>query len=305
MVAPLASLLTRWGRRALITVTLARVLLQRPRAPLKPDDMVIHHADYPLSARLVPLDGAFNFRDVGGYRTSDGRAVGMGLLFRSGALNRLSDADWGQLAQLGVRAVYDLRSDEEIARHPDRLPSHIAYHHLPLQQTDNPLNDRLRLLRHVNRLDSLFQEAYNRSMIDANAPLFGDLLRRWAEPNALPSVVHCTAGKDRTGVAVALLLAALGVSDDLIIADYSLSNLFFPHIALYTQASVQAPLFKRLLPRLGYLLLADPQLMRGALAHIRGRYGSVAGYLQTAAGVDAATVERLRAIFLRESSTSI
>lgn len=284
---------------------LARVLLRRPKGPLKPQDMVVPSADYSLTERLVPLRGTFNFRDIGGYHTVDGQQVRRGLLFRSGLLSRLMDDDWARLGDLEVRAVYDLRSADEVALNPDRLPQDIAYYHLPLQQVNNPLNDRLRLLRYADRLDSLFQEAYNHNMIDGNAQIFGDLLRRWSQPDALPAVVHCTAGKDRTGVAVALLLAALGVPDDLIVFDYSLSNHFFPHIALHTQASVQSPLFKRLLPRLGYLLLADPRLMRGALNHIRARYGTVAAYLNEAAGVDAACIARLRAIFLQDAAPPV
>ncbi|MGQ9889880.1 MAG: tyrosine-protein phosphatase [Aggregatilineales bacterium] len=287
-------------------------IARRRRLPLGPDPSTLilplppDAADAPpraggaVTGRFVPLAGAPNFRDLGGYAAANGRRVRWGQVYRAGALADLTDADLELLSALGVRLVCDLRSAEEVEESPDRLPAHNppAYWHLPATPVDSKETQRQRLravLLDRSRLRTLLLEFYTTTMIDDNASLYRAVFERLADPDNLPAVIHCTAGKDRAGMVSAMLLLALGVPEETVIADYTQSNRFYDHFARITQRSV------RPLRALGVsvsdiypLLIAHPDTLRAALAYLRERYGSVEAYLREKAGVDDATLARLR-----------
>jgi len=265
-----------------------------------PDSLVIRLPD-DAPDRILHLEGAVNFRDVGGYQTAAGRRVRRGLVFRSGALARLTDADLIALDAIGFKLVCDLRGDDEIAQEPDRLPQNPApeYWHLPLTVQDDRRKRLGALVFNPAAVAPMLPEMYNHTMIDGNAKLYGGLLRRLADPTNLPTLIHCTAGKDRTGVAVALLLLALGVPDEVIVADYSLSNLYFESFFEYGKRIAHSLRWLGVrADDLKPLFLADPATLRTAIAHIRARYGSVEAYLRDAAGLDDDTLAALRANLL-------
>ena len=248
-----------------------------------------------VAERIVPLQGSVNFRDLGGYATRDGRHVAWGRVYRSGSLADLTDADLDYLLHLGIRTSCDLRLAAEVAEKPDRLPPGLTYWHLPVGGTINPVRRTITLFRKRNRLREVLQEAYTHVMVDQNGDVFGDLFHRLADPANLPLIIHCTAGKDRTGVAVAVLLSALGVDDETIAADYTLSN-------AYTNvfAGQLADDMRRLFS-LGFnesqlrpFLQAEPQTILGMLAHIRGRYGSIRDFLSRMGGVTPETLQRVQ-----------
>jgi len=247
--------------------------------------------------RTLPLSGGVNFRDVGGYRTTDGRAVRWGQVYRAGSLAELTDADVAALAMLGLRLVCDLRSADELGRQADRLPPGATYTHRPILGEVGRLRRVVTLYRKRHRLQELLEQIY-RLMLDQNGPVIGDVLRLAADPANRPLVIHCTAGKDRTGLAVALLLLALGVPEETVVADYTLSNHAFEVLAgrmrpemarLYSFGFNEA--------QLQPLLLAEARTLRGALAYIRRHYGSLDWYFQRA-GLDADTLDALRADLL-------
>lgn len=260
-------------------------------------------AERVVAERFVPLERGVNFRDAGGYPTRDGRYVRWGQVYRSGLLSQLSARDVETLSRLGVRLVCDLRSAPEAAAHPDRLPLNPGptYRHLPMVTATSRWRQIWQLFRKRNRLDRLLLLGYTRVAIDENAALIGQVLRRMAAAEERPLLIHCTAGKDRTGVVVALLLALLGVEDNIIIADYTLSNLHFDGYAPTLAKDV------RRLTRLGFsraqiqpILVADARVMADTLAYVRDKYGSVEAYARDAAGLDATTLARLRAELLSE-----
>ncbi len=254
-------------------------------------------SEWLLAERLLPLDGTDNLRDVGGYATRDGRFVRWGLLYRSDHLGNLTPRDHAYLEELGVRLVVDLRSAAEAARHPDRLPPLIEYWHLPI--FDQEPMSRVRVLVQRHRVVELWSRVYTDHIIDRGAPAYGMLLRRLSGPGSLPAVIHCTAGKDRTGVAIALILLLLGVPDDVVIGDYSLSNRSAARWIEEARGQIdprRAPGLRveQLYPLLG----APPIILENALAHLRQQYGSVEGYLTGPAGLTPAELERLRAALL-------
>jgi protein-tyrosine phosphatase len=250
-----------------------------------------------VAERTLPLVGGVNFRDLGGYRTADGRAVRWGRVYRAGSLAELTGDDVAYLARLGLRLACDLRSVEETVAHPDRLPPGVVAIHRPIAAEVGRLRRVLALFRKRHRVQELLQDAYT-IMLDQNGPIFAGIIRAAADPANLPLVIHCTAGKDRTGLAAALLLAALGVPDETIIADYTLSNRDFDVLV-----GRMRPEMERLYA-LGFgeaqlrpFLLAEARTMAGALVHLQRRYGSVEEYLQRS-GLTAETLEQLRQTML-------
>ena len=232
--------------------------------------------------RTLLLPGGVNFRDVGGYRTADGRAVRWGQLYRAGSLADLTDEDVATLGALRLRLACDLRSTDELARHADRLPPGAAHAHRPIVGEVSRLRRVVTLYRKRHRVQELLEEVY-RVMLDQNGPVFAGVLRLAADPANRPLVIHCTAGKDRTGLAVALLLLTLGVPEETVVADDTLSNHAFDVLAgrmrpemarLYALGFGEA--------QLQPFLLAEARTLRGALATLRQRYGSVDWYFQRA-----------------------
>jgi protein-tyrosine phosphatase len=272
----------------------------QPRPPyIDPQSLIIEPPDRRDGAQALSLEGAVNFRDLGGYRTADGRHVQYGRVFRSGALAGLTDTDLNMLRDMGLRQVFDLRTAEEMAAAADRVPEGAEYVPMTVQTATNAAQRIFALVRYYNQLDKMLLDSYIRVMLEGNAGLFGELFRRLAADEGTPAVFHCTAGKDRTGVTAALLLAALGVPEATIIADYSLTNRCYADIHELVKAQA-APLL-----RLGLtiddmhpLMLANPEAMRTVLAYLRQRYGSVDAYLRERAGVDEATLARLRDLLL-------
>lgn len=251
---------------------------------------------YTLVERVLPFDNLPNFRDIGGYPTRDGHHTRWNRVYRSAALLDLSPEDRARLSALNLNFICDLRSADELERHPDTLPdNHPLYQHLPMREVQENRDALRALLFNRQRLPELLIEAYQQVMIDRNAATFGALLKRLADPANHPALIHCMVGKDRTGVATALLLAALKVPDEIIIADYTLSNRVYPFIVTTTAPLVKPLSVLGIRPDdLQPLLLAPPEAMRATLAYIRQHYTSVENYLFTRAGLTPEELTRLR-----------
>ena len=174
-------------------------------------------------ARHLNLEGASNFRDLGGYRTSDGRMVRWRQIFRSNHLGHLTAADTDIVRAVGLRSAFDLRGREERTAAACGLEE-ITVHPLPIEPT---VVAALRARLAAGSLSSndareIMRESY-RSYVRHNTHSFRALFAHLLQDHA-PLVIHCTAGKDRTGFACALVLHALGVPDDVIAEDYLLTN---------------------------------------------------------------------------------
>lgn len=271
----------------------------------------LHHGDAPVAVaaeRLVPLEGTLNFRDLGGYRTADGRQVRWGRVFRSDALGRLTDADLTYLERLGVRLVCDFRDDHETQKAPSRLPAHpdLRMERFPIGaggDTNEVAGDRkdgLTDLVLAGRLGEVSPETlgdFYVGMLESRSEPLVAVLERVADPANHPVVFHCTAGKDRTGVLAAVLLSVLGVDDERILDDYELTDRYrTPHrLAEVAPRLAEAGVE---LDKVRALFSAQRPVLARTLATLDERYGSVRGFLTGPAGVDPATIERLREILL-------
>lgn len=172
------------------------------------------------ASRIVELEGAFNFRDLGGYATKDGRTVRWRRLFRADGLHRLSAADLDKLAELGLATVIDLRTEQEVSERGriEWPTADLAYHHLPMMDV---LPDRDEFAQWSEA--SFVAERYAAMLSDAR-PALGEVFALLTNPASYPAVFHCAAGKDRTGILSALVLGLLGVPNEAIVADYALSR---------------------------------------------------------------------------------
>ena len=188
----------------------------------------------PSFERRLALDGNYNFRDAGGYRVSDGRFMRRGAIFRSDHLAALTDDDVAMVASLGLRRVHDFRLAAERDRQPSRLPTGPDAAEIVLLGTadfsslDESVIDVIRdMLAGTRPLpEPDFWEGNYLDMVQTSQRMLVGYLRSVAQPGALPSLHHCTGGKDRTGVSTALLHRILGVSDDDITDDFLLTNLY-------------------------------------------------------------------------------
>jgi protein-tyrosine phosphatase len=254
-----------------------------------------------VAQRLVPLEGTLNFRDLGGYVGADGRRVRWGRVFRSDHLGSLTAADVEALGRLGVRTVVDFRGAHEYDGAPQGAPGE-AVRRLERPITDGPAEGVTFYERVMDRTITRFEVAdltdfYLRTL-ERSAATFGEVLGLAADPAHHSLVFHCAAGKDRTGLTAALLLAALGVGEDDILDDYLLTNRY--------RSGRRMEVLRPQLAAEGIdiddfraLFVAPREAMAGALAGVVKRYGSVEDYLSTAAGLDRATLDALRRHLLR------
>jgi protein-tyrosine phosphatase len=255
------------------------------------------------TARVVPLAGGRKFRDLGGYETLDGRRLRWGRVYRSGVLTYLTDRDAATIQRLGIRVVCDLRTRRERDREPTRWPIDDSTH---LNWDYDPRHTSLR--GYLTTTEPLSPDVVRNSMLN----LYRNLPRLFAVPYAdlfrqlgaggTPLVFHCSAGKDRTGLAAALILHSLGVPRETILADYELTNsvvdleteLFqhprssigigedYSHLTR-TDAATRAP-----------LLHALPEYLDAALAQVEQDHGSLDAYLHSQLGVTAEVRQRLQ-----------
>ena len=249
----------------------------------------------PAHVRVLPLQGGRNFRELGGYRTVDGRTVKWGLLYRSGQMHDLTPADYAYLQKLGIRTVCDFRDTRERTVEPSQWPA---------GRTPRILSDDYALDMSGLRLPgdpSTWTKSQVVAAMTATYPRLldqfrGQYARMFAELLAghAPLAFHCTAGKDRTGVAAALLLSALGVPRTTIIEDYLLSN---RHMA--PMPAQPTGFWAKLSPEAARAFAGVDRRYIDAVFAVTDRHpGGTMGYLKDEMGLDAARIAKLRALYL-------
>jgi protein-tyrosine phosphatase len=246
-----------------------------------------------MAKRDYAFDGVVNFRDFGGHQTKDGRRVVMGRLFRSAHYNGVSPEDAAALDALGVKFLVDLRQQHERTQHPNRwAPARTVFHYPP--EAPAPLGvsaPRPEQTAEVGR--AAMRAAYQRYPYEARfLALFRDLFHGLADEGG-PVIVHCTAGKDRTGIACALVLDALGVDQETIFADYLLTNanMDVAERARLVRARLGADVSdEAIAPLLG----VEANYLQAGLDVIIEKSGSLGNYVETALGVSPQQMARLR-----------
>jgi protein-tyrosine phosphatase len=247
-----------------------------------------YHSRMADSARHVAFDACFNFRDLGGYATNDGaRRIRWTTVYRSGSLHRLTATDLDAAHALGVHTVIDLRSSGERERHGRAaLLGEVAVHHVPIFEEDALPFERL----HPDSPEPAVRDDYF-VMAVAGSGAIVESLRIIAEDQH-PVVFHCAAGKDRTGILAAILLASLGVPDEVIATDYQLSDPAMERFVAW--ATTNSPVEAADMATLPDWLTKSPEtLILTFLQQVRARYGSIEDYL-TDVGLEEEVVPVLR-----------
>jgi len=258
-----------------------------------------------IHSQYLRFSGVRNFRDLGGYVTGDGRMVRTGLLYRSGNLHRLTDKDLKRLTRLSLRKIIDFRSEFEKTSEPDRLPSDFGIDLVEIPILDRGTDEARSLEQQIKegKVDNIHPEQF---LMEANVqlatrftPQYRQFVHQILEANGGPTLFHCTAGKDRTGFAAAILLRILGVSQEAVMSDYLLSNQYY---------------FKSLRPFLWWIALTQGQktarVIRGflevrpvylsnAFESIDWHYGSFDSYLRRGLELTQDKVEKLRRLYLQ------
>jgi protein tyrosine/serine phosphatase len=235
------------------------------------------------ATRALAWDACLNVRDLGGIVTADGRRVRHGALIRSDQLCRLSDRGRTAFLEHGIRTVIDLRTPTEAAKDPDPIwHEHGVDHVLVPQQSEQLWREFDPIAKTRAERDAL---AIDRCA-DQNAAMARTVAR--AAPGGV--LIHCLAGKDRTGIAVALLLSLVGVSESDIAADYALSEAALAAERVAALAAAPDPEARARIER-GYDSRAETML--ATLAHLRSRHGGAEAYLARA-GLSASDVQRIR-----------
>ncbi|WP_165954152.1 tyrosine-protein phosphatase [Seongchinamella unica] len=266
-------------------------------AELPPEQRAAH--------RLLNFEGVDNFRDLGGYEAAGGRKVKWGTLYRSANFAETSRSDQQVLDRLNLYALVDFRSAAEKAEEPNQLPEKPAYRLVEIPTMDggnNSVHEEI-IARfedgNFSEFDpDVFMIAANRAFATTFTPQFREFIGVIREARGRPVVWHCSAGKDRTGFAAAILLRILGVPDDVIMADYLLSR----DSALAARQKELTLL--RLMEgdeaadKLAILLGVEAPWLEAAFETIDQQYGNFDTYVREALGLDDTAIGQLRAQLL-------
>ena len=185
------------------------------------------------SERRIPVNSIVNFRDLGGIPTEDGKITQWGKLYRSGKLTDLSKKDMDYFASLGIKTVVDFRNNKEVKKDPNKYPkgADVNYVRVVIGDEEGNVQEALKKQVMKNRSNKKFDsrafvENVNRTFIDSFAHQYIPLMDLLMDESNYPLLFHCTAGKDRTGLAAAIILGAVGVDKDFIMDDFMMSNYY-------------------------------------------------------------------------------
>lgn len=241
------------------------------------------------NARLVRMEGAVNFRDIGGYKTTDGKQVRWTKIYRSADVSRLTDNDLAILEQKQIHTVIDFRGVKEAQKAPDHLLPNTDYTLCPAGSDSLP--DMQKIAEQITSGQFLTGFYTNTQYLGARyKPFFQKLL---ALPDNQSMMYHCTGGRDRTGIATALLLYALGVPEETIEADFTASNIYLKPMnermfgGLSQNGKIDVEKVKKALE-------LKPELIQSLFAAIRKQYGSMDQFFSKELGIGPEEIKQLR-----------
>jgi protein-tyrosine phosphatase len=254
--------------------------------------------------RKLPFTGAHNFRDLGGYKTEDGRRIKWGKIYRSDNLHSLTDEDVKYLSRLNIKSVVDFRSDEERESEPDRLTPDMTQVLLPIKFQPKELDDESlkNLMKNLTfgTLDSSnLLTDFNIVIVKDFADEYKKFFRHVIENNAEPIVFHCTAGKDRAGFASAMILTVLGVPREKVIEDYLLTNTYVKDHVDSEMLEIELKTFFRAdTDNLRKINLVAERYIQAAFDTIDSEWGGMDNYISTALSLTEEDILKLQNFYL-------
>jgi len=260
------------------------------------------HVDRKLVAdRMVTLAGGQNFREVGGYPTTDGKQLRRGRLWRSAKLDELTKADADIIAELGIRTIADLRRTNERSSSPTPeallTQTRVLAWDVQVAQQEEIMAGLFETDRSNDEYVATMLELY-RQIPEQHVTHLSDLYTAIADGET-PVLIHCAAGKDRTGIAVGFLLDAIGIERVYTLSDYAETEHLLDWDRLAHSAVAGAGVAKRWLDRLApdampLLQRSDPRYLASAFGEMETRYGSTVGFMRERLGLSDAVIARLR-----------
>ena len=312
---------SKQGKRLLFSMTERQMIIKNPDLNHRLFFLVCpkEGKNYVISTRLVNLDGTDNFRDCGGYETIEGRRVKWGLLYRSDQLSNISERDVAFLKNMGLKTIVDYRSKSEASAAPNKeifgantysLDPNAKTAQLAAGSINDDVNKSILDLLKEHKFhpekygdpdENMYKQYKKFIYSDSSKKAYRELIKLILDEHNLPLVQHCRGGKDRTGIGVAIILLALGVREECVIYDYTLTNQY-----RVTKNKKQMNLYKkytkdeRTLTLLSTLQQSKAIYMETAINEMKKTYGSIDSYLKDALGIDQDVKEKLKEIFLYE-----
>lgn len=250
-------------------------------------EFVTTDGEFIFAEKLLPMEGGYNFRDLGGIRTKNGRHVKWGKLFRADDMSNLTDGDLNYLASIPITSVIDFRALSETRRAPDKLP-HTARFTYPITITPGNLSTEGIQANMLKQNIDIHMKQMNRLLVSDPACIraFRILFAIIQNNLSAPLVFHCSAGKDRTGMATALILFALGVDEETVIQDYLMSK-------QYLEDKYAAFIAKY--PKTESLFTVKRMFIHAAINQIKREHGSIQDFLVKVLKVD---VQKMKWLYL-------
>lgn len=312
---------SKQGKRFLFTMTEEQMIIKNPNLNNRLFFLVCpkEGKNYVISTRLVNLDGTDNFRDCGGYETIEGRRVKWGLLYRSDQLSNISERDVAFLKNMGLKTIVDYRSKSEASAAPNKeifgvntysLDPNAKIAQLAAGSIDDDVNKSILDLLKEHKFhpekygdpeENMYKQYKKFIYSDSSKKAYREFIKLILNEHNLPLVQHCRGGKDRTGIGVAIILLALGVREECVIYDYTLTTQY-----RVTKNKKQMNLYKKYtkdektLTLLSTLQQSKAIYMETAINEMKNTYGSIDSYLKDALGINQIVKEKLKEIFLYE-----
>ena len=250
-----------------------------------------------VATRNINIPGIQNCRDLGGYESAaTGKSLRWGMIYRSAQIDSIPSGSRQELKNIGIRTIIDLRSENECHNYPQLHDDGFKIVHIPIL-TGNMEKILQGIREDKIKTDTIYRlvERMNRELVTNHQKELKKLFAVLLDRNNYPAVIHCTSGKGRTGVVSALLLAALGVNEDVIMEDYRLSNDYF-NIPKASKYAYKLPVNSQ--EAITTIYSAKEDFLNAAKGQIESEYGSVQAYLQKGIGLSTEDIEQLRSILL-------
>ena len=250
--------------------------------------------------RKLPFTGAHNFRDLGGYKTSDGKTVKWGKVYRSDNLHSLTDEDLKYMERLNLKSVVDFRSDEERNDEPDRLTPDMTPILLPIKFEPEGVTENLtRDLTFGNLDSSNLLRDFNIILVKEFTEEYREFFRHIVDNGGEPFVLHCTAGKDRAGFGSAMILTVLGVPREKIIEDYLLTNTYVSdHVDRKLLETELKTFFRADSDNLRKINLVEERYIQAAFDTIDSHWGGMDQYISEGLNLTEEDINKIKDYYL-------